>query len=233
MKVRLLKILGICFFLSMLMGCSTFGSDWSPVYTYDYSCSTDIMPELPLCLVVDGYGEGFDSSGEFYACKQSLLNYIDVLNSYYECSERKLRDVFDTLIEEVNTTYYCYETFFKENDGGEGLSQSCPTVKVPHFVPSYEADGLELMPGVPQCIRENENFNFKPRNRDELNGCREQVDVFTGEASILSYTRNAASAQDQYNRYLISLRSVIDHKIRAATNQFNCIAEGRDFCVQF
>jgi len=188
-----------------------------------------MLPHEPTCLFLSDGDMGFKYSRQFQACKQSMLNFVEALDEHYRCSDTKLKSIFDELLISVQDTYNCYVAFFKDHKEGDP-SRACPPIDVPQFFSSYEADGLEVHLGVPQCIRKNDVYNSAPKRDYQLEDCREQVEVFTSK-TIQSYSSNAASAQDQYDTYLQSLRRVLDQKANAAINKFNCIAEGRRFCM--
>lgn len=215
---------------SFLTGCVTTGrnSGW-PIETYVNSCNTTMIPFEPSCLSWSDYDGGFEYKGQFIACKQSMLNFTNALDEYFRCSDEKLKDIFDRLLTSVPATYNCYVSYFNNKKEGDPISE-CPPVEVPHFYHSYEANGLEINLGVPRCTAKSDGYNFAPKRAYQVDDCREQVEVFMGKAS-LSHSLNATSAQDQYNTYLRNLRWVLDQKANDAVSKFNCIAEGRKYCM--
>lgn len=213
-----------------LSGCVTTGgrSGW-PVETYPNACGSIIIPFEPTCLSWADYDGGFKYEGQFSACRQSMFYYTGALDEYYRCSDNNLKNIFDELLKKVPTTYNCYVEFFKEREEGDP-SAMCPPVKVPRFHASHEADGIEIDLGVPRCIAKSNNYNFAPKRRYQLDDCREQVEVFMGKG-ILSSSFNATSVQEQYDTYLRNLQWVLDQKANDAVSKFNCIAEGRKYCI--
>ncbi len=209
--------------------CITTGGNigW-PIETYVNSCDTVMIPFEPTCLSLSNYDGGFKYKRQFYACKQSMLNFTSALDEYYRCSSDKLKGVFDDLLSRVPDTLNCYVNYFKNRDEGDP-SLECPPVEVPRFLHSYEADGLEIDFGVPRCIAKSNGYNFAPKMAYQLDNCREQVEVFMGK-TFLSRSLNATSAQDQYDTYLRNLKWVLDQKANDAVSKFNCIAEGRKYC---
>lgn len=210
-------------------GCiTTGGSPRWPITRYVNSCDTAMIPFEPLCLIFRSYDGGFKYQGQFYACKQSMLNFTNALDEYYRCSSDKLKGIFDDLLLRVPDTFNCYVNYFKNRDEGDP-SLECPPVEIPHFLHSYEANGLEINLGVPRCIAKSNRYNFAPKKAYQLDDCREQVEVFMGK-TFLSRSLDATSAQYQYDTYLRNLKRVLDQKANDAVSKFNCIAEGRTHC---
>ena len=222
------RLVIVFFSLLLLSGCVASGGGW-PVSTYDHACHTGMIPSEPFCLFSADYDDGFKYSDQFQACRQSVSNFAIALDEYYRCSDTKLKAILDQLLVSVPATYNCYVEFFKDKKEGDP-SAACPPVDIPLFFHSYEADGLEADLGVPRCIAKTKVYNFAPKRVYQLDDCRDQVELFTGKA-IRSYSLNAASAQGQYDTFLRNLRWVLDRKSDDAISKFNCIAEGRSYCL--
>jgi len=217
--------------LAMLSGCATkrggtSGGGW-PIETYLYSCRTSMIPSEPSCLTWSDYDGGFKYSGQFNACKQSMHNFTNALDEHYRCSDSKLRGIFDGLLISVPATYRCYSEFFKNRKEGDP-SVECPPVEVPQFIHSYQASGLEINLGVPQCVKKNKTYNSAPKRLYQLEACHKQVEVFTGKS--WQSTLSSSSAQNQYDNYLRNLKNILDQKAKDAVSKFNCIAERQKFC---
>ncbi len=221
---RILAALVLLTLAAALTGCVSSGSRGWPVQTYNHTCHTGTTPDKPVCLSIDG----FKYQDEFQACQQDMSNFVNALDSYYGCSENKLRATFDDLLRSVPDKFNCYAEFFKDKKEGDP-SITCPPLDVPFFPHSYEADGLEHGLGVPLCIRKSQGYNFSPKRAYVLEDCRKQVEVFMGKR-MLTNSFDAAPAQDQYATYLRNLRRVLDRKADDAVRKFNCLAESRGVC---
>lgn len=228
-KKGLMEVLTVPIAALMLTGCISSGGVRYPVETFNRSCDrSSIIPYGPSCLEWARSQGGFKNGSEFQACKQSVLNYTSALDELYNCQDMKLKATFDDLLVKVPATYNCYVEFFQDKREGEP-SSDCPPVDVPHFPYPYEADGLEINLGVPQCVRQHEGNSFAPKRAYELDDCRKQLEVFAGEGlSALSW--EASSAQYQYDTFLGNLRDVLDRKADETVAGFNCYAEGREYC---
>jgi hypothetical protein len=198
------------------------GGGW-PVSSYAYGCTSGFIPSEPFCLM----GE-IEYRDEFQACRQSLLNYTDALDRYYNCSAENLKSIFDQLLVSVPAKYNCYVEFFENNKEGDS-SVACPPIDVPRFSSSMEADGLEYDLGVPRCIRKSGGYTFAPKKEYELHSCEGQVEVFTGKG-YRSYSSDASSAQGQHDTFLRNLRQKLDREAEDAVRKFNCRAEGDRYC---
>lgn len=226
--VRKSFLLSACIILSFVTGCVTSGGGGWPIETYNFTCNTGMMPTQPVCLTVAVYNSGFKYTEEFHACKESMLNFTNALDTYYQCSDMQLKTIFDKLVKDVPETYNCYVNFFANANTGDS-SSGCPPVDVPRFYQSYEAEGIEINLGVPRCIVKSEGYNFAPKSAYQLDDCRQQVDVFIGKSTFF-HSLDAASAHNQYYTYLVNLRQIIDRKTEEAVSKFNCLAEGRRYC---
>jgi len=216
-------------FLQILAGCIASGSGGWPVDTYASTCQRRTMPTAPICLSSAEYDGGFKYSDQFQACHQSMKNFINALNEYYDCSDVELKQIFNKLLVSVPDTYNCYVEFFKEKKEGDP-SAACPPIDVPRYLHSYEADGLEYDLGVPRCIRKSDGYNFSPKWSYQLDDCLRQVEIFSGK-NLSSRSMNASSAQDQYDGYLQNLRRVLDQKADDAVRKFKCLAERQRYCI--
>lgn len=216
-------------FAFILSGCGTpgTGSGW-PIQTYPSACATSMIPFQPVCLNRSDVEGGFKYQGEFAACRQSVANYTNALKSFGNCSDEKLKAIFDNLLKQVPSTFDCYARYFEVRKAGDP-STECPPIGVPKFYSSYEADGLEFDLGVPRCIRKSDGYSFAPKTTYQLDDCRNQVQVFMGK-TFFARSMNASSAQEQYDTYLRNLNRVLDAKSNDAISKFNCIAERRTYC---
>jgi len=218
-----------------LAGCAAGGSSgWSSM-TYPTACNLSIIPSEPPCLSIVSQGDGFKYRAGFLACRQSMLNYTDALDVHYRCADEKLKDIFDGIVKQVTATYNCYVGYFGRTEEGDP-SIECPPVDLPRNVPtSYEVDGVEHDFGVPWCIATKSRRPFAMRKAYELDDCREQVEIFIGESTLLTHislsSLRVVSAQKQYETYLSNLRQVLDRKANDAISKFNCIAHGGKLCI--
>ena len=112
------RLLIVFFSLLLFSGCAASGGGSWPVQTYDYGCYRGI-PNEPVCLVVAEVYNGFNSRGEFQVCRQDMSNFANALDTYYNCSERELKTIFDGLVKSVPATYNCYVEFFRERKEGD------------------------------------------------------------------------------------------------------------------
>ena len=213
--------------LTTLTSCVASEPKGWPVDTYS-NCPSWFMLGEPSCLLSADYNGGFKYRGQFRACREGMANYKIALEAYYDCSRTDLRDKFDELLRSVPKTFNCYVEYFADKKRGDPTS-SCPAIDVPNFRHSYEADGLEASLGVPRCIRKHETYNFAPKQSYQLDSCREQVGVFTGDIGQ-RLSSDAASAREQYDTYLQNLRRVLDKKAEDAVRKFNCLADGKKYC---
>jgi hypothetical protein len=216
----------------LLTGCAGSGSvsgggGW-PIETYPNACETTMIPWEPSCLGIAGY-DGFKYRDEFQACRLSMQAYQYALDEHYSCTKRKLTAIFDELLTVVPKTYNCYVEFFSDKSEGDPTSV-CTLVEVPKFHHSYEADGLEYDLGVPWCVRKDRASSSAPKREYRLEDCREQVRVFAGE-NVLGQSLYAKSAQEQFDTYMRNLKRVLEDKADEAVEKFNCMAEGRQFCI--
>lgn len=151
------------------------------------------------------------------------------MGDHYIAAESELRSIFDKLIKDVTDKYNCYSQFLEQNTTGHP-SASCSPLNVPQFNGQYVVNGLEYDLGVPRCIRKNEGYNFAPKTKYDLDKCRREVEIFTGNSSF-GHSLYSKSAQAQYDTYLRNLRFEIDSKIDDAIRKFNCFANGEKFCI--
>lgn len=219
------KAIILCFTV-LLSGCiATSGTRGWPIQTYTQTCEVGMIPFEPHCLFSGSAEGGFRYKDEFSACRQSLTNYTNTLDDFYRCSNDKLTNIFNTLLKQVRETGNCYEDHFKTN-GFENNIMNCPQVAVPRFSSPYQTSGLEPRLGVPFCVTENQT----PLNEYFFITCQEKIDIFL-DKKIIKSTLGAASAQQQYDYYMKSLKSVLDHKSNSAISKFNCIAQGNKYCM--
>lgn len=230
--MNLKKYIFVVFPSCFLAGCVAINSSTStysrPVEQYIVTCDTIFTPLLPSCLSSASYSGGFEDEEQFYACKQSMANYITALDEYRSCVGDSLKGIFDDLIKDVVNAGNCYINFFNEKKEGDPLSV-CSLVELPDFRQKYLAEGIDTSFGVPQCVRKGTGVNYPPQNIYMLEMCLENIDTFKRKSSLTSGV-STISAQVQYDKYMNNLRYVLDEKANQAISKFNCVAEGRDFC---
>jgi len=220
--MSVLRMIGLVIAV-LLPGCTT-GDHTSrgelswPVQTYDTHSFDRFMPFEPVCLTgVDG----FRYPGEFAACRQSVANYIDALDGFYRCRGKKLRLIFDRLLVDVRATYNCFVDFYANDE--DGSPSHCPTVVVPPFYGEVGTSGIGTWLGVPFCVK---NDGLVPASKISLISCTSEVETFLGTGRFFA----TSSAQEQYDKYMRSLASLIDEKQQDAIDKFTCIADGRKYC---
>jgi hypothetical protein len=214
-----------------LSGCVPKGGDGPLWNTYPRAC--EFMPTSePICMVSASTRNGFGSQSSFRNCKQSLANYIEGINTFYKCSQSKLRRTYDELFISVPKQYDCYVDYFSKHNVGNPTS-SCPLIEAPNFHGHHEARGLLHYLGTPRCVRKNGGHSFFPKHENELDICKKQVDVFLGNtlSSYLVSDFDAGDAQKQYDDYIANLKRIADQKIGDAIEKFNCLAEGGKICL--
>ena len=222
-----------CFFSVMtcllLTGCvsSGGGGGW-PVQTFPYACTGHSIPFEPMCVSSLG-GDGFKYRDEFQACRQGVTAYEDAINTFLRCKRDELKTAFDRSIRDVKKTYNCFVDYFSTHKQGDPSGQ-CDLVEEPTFHARYEADGIEMYFGIPNCVRKSSTTLYIPKRYYELERCKDDVEAFTG-SRFGSFSTRATSAQKQYDTFMQNLRRKAETKLDDAVRQFNCKARGERFCI--
>lgn len=195
---------------------------------YVNHCSSGVTPEEPYCLTFAKVGNGFKYPRQANSCIQSVENYVVALDRHYGCVNRKLKPVFDDLIENSLKVVQCYNYEFSKTESFESLHR-CQKVTVPNFYQSYEVDGLEARFGLPGCVTEIKGFDFTPKNKFSLKQCKNDVMTFAGKnLSFTSY--GVHSAQKQYDEYMHNLEELLNRKSKQVMDKLECIIKDNKFC---
>lgn len=205
-----LSILLLAFFIP---ACAMLPPPQWDVETYPYSCSGLLtMPFEPVCLI--RVGEGFEYSGEFTACKQSVENYIDALYRHYDCVMNDLRERYNLFLDQSKKTLSCFEEKLPDKYNPK-LIIDCP---LSHPV-NIRIDRHYLFPiyhDAPYCIT---NKSFFPVDKSwSLERCTNEVSEYLEDT------------KRKIKDISFDLRLEIDWAADTAVRKFNCYAKREQFC---
>ena len=223
-----------------LQSCNTSGSgqsSGSPIwatYPYTFACTGRTMfPPSPPC-VDDIFGDNFEYSGEFNACRVDVTNYELALRSYYSCATDDVKQLLENVNQQVIELKQCFDVEFADHVYGTENThnaQNCPVVNFPEKIGEYSImskvsvlhyeDTLDFKANVPSCAR---TASLYPKDKLFYDiSCKSDLEDFLNPS-------NRNSAQSQYNKFSNWLQLEINARVNEVVTQFNCMASNGYAC---